>query len=160
MNEGRVSIALSSSDIDAINWAIATLAAKLQPLLIALDDEDKKNLAKLGERSILFVEEALWYAESDDEFLPDFVDAAKMKQDLTAFNLLNEFLRPLQQITRNLEDTATLCGSETLSASLAYYNSVRHAVELDAPNASVIHDDLSQLFEAQKPRTYKPAAVE
>jgi hypothetical protein len=53
-----------------------------------------------------------------------------------------------------------LCGSEVISASLAYYNSIRHAVEMNAPNASVIHDDLSQLFEAQKPRKHKPEAVE
>src|SRR5688572_17595078 len=104
MDESRISIELSSTDIDAINWAIATLAAKLQPFLIALDDEDKKNLAKLGEKSLSFVEMSLCYAESDNEFLPDFVDAAKMKQDLTAFNLLSEFLRPLRQITGNLDD--------------------------------------------------------
>jgi hypothetical protein len=159
-SEGRISIKLSSSDIDAINWAIATLAAKLQPFLIALDEEDKNNLAKLGERSILFIEMCLQSAESDAEFLPDFIDVAKMKQDLTAFSLLSEFLRPLRQITRNLDDTATLCGSEVISASLAYYNSVTHAVEMNAPNASVIHDDLSQLFEAQKPRTHQPEAIE
>jgi hypothetical protein len=160
MNSSRIPIELSTADIDAINWAIATLAAKLQPLLIALEDEDKNNLAKLGERSILFIEMCLQYAESDTEFLPDFVDVTRMKQDLTAFSLLSEFLRPLRQITRNLDDTATLCGSEVISASLAYYNSIRHAIEMNAPNASVIHDDLSQLFEAQKPRKHKPEAVE
>lgn len=159
MNENRISISLSQADVDVINQAIATLGAKFQPILIALEAEDKKNLAKLGEKSVSFVEKSLLYAESDAEFLPAFVDAAEMLKDWTAFNLLNGFLRPLQQITRNLDDTATLCGSEASLASLAYYNSVRQAVKLNVPKASTIYDDLSQRFEAQKARKIKPEAV-
>jgi hypothetical protein len=159
MEVSRISIELSPADIEVINWAIATLAAKLQPWLIALEDGDKKNLAKLCEKSVSFVEMALLYAEADTEILPDFVDVAEMRRNFTAFTLLSEFLRPLRQIIRNLDDTAALCGSEAISASLAYYNSVRHAVEMNAPNASVIHDDLTPLFEAQKPRKHKPEAV-
>src|SRR5215218_7099078 len=106
MNVNRISVELSSTDIDAINWAIAILAAKLQPLLIALEDEDKENLPKLCENSILFVETSLLYAESDIEFLPEFIDVAQMKQTVATFNLLSEFLRPLRQIIRNLDDTA------------------------------------------------------
>jgi hypothetical protein len=159
MDKSRESVELSPADIEAINWAIAILAAKLQPVLIALDDEDKKYLPRLGEKCVSFVEMSLWYAESDAEFLPDFMDVAEMKRNFAAFKLLGEFLRPLRQITKNLDDTATLCGSEAILASLAYHNWVKHAVEMNAPNASVIHDDLSQLFEAQKPRKHKPEAV-
>lgn len=93
------------------------------------------------------------------EFLPAFVDVAEMLKDFTGFNVLNGFLRPLQQITRNLDDTATLCGSEAILASLAYYNSVKQAVKMNVPKASAIYDDLSQRFEAQKARKIKPEAV-
>lgn len=108
MNENRISISLSQADIDAINQAIATLAARLEPVLIALEAADKKNLAKLGEKSVSFVGKSLQYAASNPEFLPAFVDAGEMQKDFTAFNQLNGFLRPLQQITKNLDDTATL----------------------------------------------------
>ena len=159
MNGNRISISLSQADIDAINQAIATLAEKFQPILIALEADDKKNLAKLGEKSVAFVEKSMQYTESNTEFLPAFIDAAEMKKDFTAFNLLNGFLRPLQQITKNLDDTATLCGSEAILASLAYYNSVRQAVKMSVPNASAIYGDLSQRFEAQKARKIKPEAL-
>ena len=159
MNENRISISLSQADIEAINQAIATLAEKFQPILIALEADDKKNLAKLGEKSVAFVEKSMQYTESNTEFLPAFIDAAEMKKDFTAFNLLNGFLRPLQQITKNLDDTATLCGSEAILASLAYYNSVRQAVKMSVPNASAIYGDLSQRFEAQKARKIKPEAL-
>lgn len=159
MNENRISIELSAADVAAINAAIAVLAEKLQPILIALEAEDKKNLAKLGEKSVSFVAKTLQYAESDTEFLPPFIDLPEMKKDWTGFNVLNGFLRPLQQITKNLDDTATLCGSEAILAGLAYYNSVRQAVKLKVPKAAAIYDDLSQRFEAQKARKIKPAAI-
>jgi hypothetical protein len=159
MNENRISIQLSNADVTAINQAIATLAEKLQPVLIALDAEDKRNLAKLGEKSVSFVEKSMQYADSNAEFLPAYVDAAEMKKDFTAFNVLNNFLRPLQQITKNLDDTATLCGSEAVQAALAYYNSVKQAAKMSVPNAASIYDDLSQRFEAQKARRLKSEAA-
>jgi hypothetical protein len=159
MNENRISIEFTQVDIDAVNEAIATLAAKLQPMLIALDAADKRNLAKLGEKSVSFVGKSLQYAVSNPEFLPAFVDVVEMQKDFTAFNLLNGFLRPLEQITKNLDDTATLCGSETIQASLAYYNSTRQAVKMNVPKASAIYDDLSQRFEAQKARKIKSGTV-
>ena len=159
MNENRVSISLTQADIDAINAAIAVLAERFQPILIALEAEDKRNLAKLGEKSVSFVEKTVQYADSNREFLPAFIDLAEMKRDFQAFNALNAFLRPLQQIVKNLDDTATLCGSEAVLAGLTYYNSVKQAVKMSVPNASAIYDDLSQRFEAQKARKLKPAPV-
>lgn len=156
MNENRISIQLSNADITAINDAVGVLTAKLQPVLIALDANDKKNLAKLGEKSVSFVEKSAQYAGTNAEFLPAFISAAEMNKDFQAFNTLNTILRPLMQLTKNLEDTATLCGSEALLAALAYYNSVRQGVKMNVPNASAIYDDLSARFEAQKARRQKP----
>lgn len=159
MNENRISIEISEADAAAIVGAIATLTEKLQPILIALDAEDKKNLAKLGEKSVAFVEKSVQYADANKEFLPPFIDVAELKRDYAAFKTLYEFLRPLQQITKNLDDTATLCGSEAVLACLAYYNSVKQAAKMKVPNASAIYDDLSQRFEAQKAKRVSPKAV-
>ncbi len=152
MNENRISIQISAADANAVNDAIAVLNEKLQPILIALDANDKRNLAKIGEKSVSFVDKTIQYAETNAEFLPAFVDVAEMKKDYDAFNTLNGFLRPLLQITKNLDDTATLCGSEAIAATLAYYNSVKQAVKMNVPNAASIYSDLSQRFEAQKAR--------
>ncbi len=159
MNENRISIQISDADAATINQAIATLAEKLQPILIAFDAEDKRNLAKLGEKSVAFVEKSVQYADANKEFLPPFIDVGEMKKDYAAFKTLYGFLRPLQQITKNLDDTATLCGSEAISASLAYYNSVKQAAKMKVPNSSAIYDDLSQRFEAQKAKRISPKAV-
>lgn len=152
MNENRISIQISSADAKAIYDAIAVINDKLQPILIALDANDKRNLAKIGDKSVSFVDKTIQYAETNAEFTPAFVDVAELKKDYEAFNVLNGFLRPLTQIIKNLDDTATLCGSEAIGATLAYYNSVKQAAKMGVPNAATVYDDLSQRFEAQKAR--------
>lgn len=158
MNENRISIELTETQISAINGAIQTLIMTLQPVLIALDAEDKRNLAKLGEKSLSFVEKTIQYAESNPEFVPAFIDVAEMKKDYAAFNQLNIFLRPLRQIVGNLDDTTTLCGSETILQTLAYYNSSKLAAKMKVPNGETVYRDLSQRFEAQKAPRKKPEA--
>ena len=159
MNENRISISLSEADVTAINEAINTLAEKLQPILIALEAEDKRMLGKLGEKSVSYVDKTVQYSQSNPEFLPAYIDAAEFKKDYEAFNILNSFLRPLTQIVRNLDDTATLCGSEALSAGNAYYGSVKQGAKMGVPNAKAIYDDLSQRYEAQKARKLKPETI-
>lgn len=152
MNENRISISLSEADVAEIAEAIATLSAKFQPFLIALEANDKKALAKIGEKSLSFVDKSVQYAANNPEFLPNFIDSAELKKDYEAYSVLNGFLRPLAQIVKNLDDTATLCGSEAIQACFTYYNSVRQAKKMGVPNASAIYEDLSQRFEAQKAR--------
>lgn len=159
MTENRISINLSAADIAAINQAIETLAGKLQPILIALEAEDKRMLGKLGEKSVSFVDKTVQYSQSNPEFLPAFIDVAEFKKDYEAFSILNGFLRPLIQIVENLDDTASLCGSEAVSAANTYYGSVKQGMKMNVPNAKAIYDDLSQRYEAQKARKLKPAPV-
>ena len=158
MNENRISIELTIAQVKAVNEAIQTLADNLQPVLIALEPDDKKNLAKLGEKSVSFVGKTIQYAESNPEFVPPFISVAEMTKDFTSFNQLNDFLRPLLQIVRNLDDTAALCGSEALLEALACYNSTRVAAKMNVPKAATIYEDLSQRFEAQKAKRIKPIA--
>lgn len=155
MNENRISISLSPDDINEITESINTLSAKLQPLLIALEANDKKSLAKIGEKSVSFVEKTVQYSQNNPEFLPPFINPAELKKDYEAYTVLNSFLRPLSQIVKNLDDTATLCGSEAILACFAYYNSVKQGVKMGVPNASTVYGDLSQRFEAQKARKIK-----
>lgn len=152
MNENRISIALSQADITEINEAVNTLAQKLQPILIALEATNKQMIAKIGDKSVPFVDKTVQYSQSNPEFLPAFIDAAEFKKDFDAFITLNNILRPLAQIAKNLDDTATLCGSEGVAAANAYYASVKQGVKMGVPNAKAIYDDLSQRYEAQKAR--------
>jgi hypothetical protein len=155
MNENSISLDIKESDVIEITKAIQVLAEKLQPLLIALEASDRQSLAKMKDKSVPFLEKIIQYIESNPEFVPIFLNTDEMKKDFNAFTVLNNFLRPLAQITRNLEDTAMLCGSEAYSAGLIYYGSVKQAAKVNVPKAKAVADDLSVRFEAQKVRKNK-----
>jgi hypothetical protein len=156
MNENSISLDIKESDAVEITKAIQVLADKLQPLLIALEASDRQSLAKMKDKSVPFIEKIIQYVESNPEFVPVFLNTDEMKKDFNAFTVLNNFLRPLAQITRNLEDTAMLCGSEAYSAGLIYYGSVKQAAKVNVPKAKAVADDLSVRFEAQKVSKKKP----
>jgi hypothetical protein len=156
MNENSISLDIKESDATEITKAIQVLADKLQPLLIALEASDRQSLAKMKDKSVPFIEKIIQYVESNPEFVPVFLNTDEMKKDFNAFTVLNNFLRPLAQITRNLEDTAMLCGSEAYSAGLIYYGSVKQAAKVNVPKAKAVSDDLSVRFEAQKVSKKKP----
>ncbi len=159
MNENRISLDIKQADIDAINQAIQTLATKLQPLLIALEANDRQSIAKMKDKSVPFLEKIIQYVGVNPEFVPVFLNTDEMKKDFDAFSILNNFLRPLAQITRNLEDTAMLCGSEAYSAGLIYYGSVKQAAKVNVPKAKAIADDLSTRFESQKVKKKKAELI-
>lgn len=156
MNENRISIEISRDDIEAVNQAIQTIVTRLSPYLIALDADDKKLLQKIGERNLPFVEKCLQYAESNPEFLPFYVSAGEFRKDFTGFGVLRSFLRSLNQVVSNIDDTATLCGSDSSEAASAYYGAVRTAAKNGVPNANAIYEDLSVRYEAQKARRQRP----
>ncbi len=148
--QNNISIELTPAEINTINTAIQTIQTTLQPHLIALDARDKQGMPKMGDKSVAFVDKALDYMRTNPEFIPNFVDAGELDKDYKGFKTLNEFLRPLAQVTDNLEDTAFLCGSDTYRGTLNYYDAVRQAAKMNVPNAKAIYDDLKVRFEAQK----------
>ena len=156
--QDNISINLTPAEISTIKAAIQTIEATLRPHLVALDAKDKQGMPKMGDKSLAFVAKTLDYMKSNPEFTPIFLDAAEIDKDYTGFSVLNEFLRPLAQITDNIEDTAFLCGSDTYRGALNYYDSVKQAAKMNVPNAKAIFDDLKVRFEAQKVKPITPAA--
>jgi hypothetical protein len=96
------------------------------------------------------MDKAVQYMNSNPEFVPAFVEVTEAENDYQAYTDLREFLRPLAQITDNIDDTAALAGSEAWQAALAYYNSVKAAAKMGVPNAKAIYDDLRPRFESQR----------
>lgn len=149
--ENKVSITIPPADLQAIKDAVAVLVAKLGPLLIALTEDQRKSLAKMGEASRPFVEKVLEYVSSNPEFLAPYSDVPEMKKDWTAISELLPVLNALMQLTSNLDDTLMKAGAEVLTPSNAYYKSVQMAMKMSIPNAKPIYEDLRVRYE-RKPK--------
>ncbi|RAI83871.1 hypothetical protein [Algoriphagus yeomjeoni] len=153
--ENKVSIEISPADLLAIKVALAVLQAKLGPLLIALTDEERRSLFKMGEASRPFVEKVLEYVVSNPEFLPPFTDVAEMQKDWKAISDLIPIFNGLSQLCSNLDDTLMEAGSEVMVPSAAYYKSAQMAAKLGVPSAKPVVADLRVRWE-RKPKKSPP----
>jgi hypothetical protein len=156
--ENKISITVPSADLKAIKDAVAVLQAKLGPLLIALNAQQRKDRNKMGEASKPFVEKVLEFAVSNPEFLPAFASEPEMQKDWKAHSELGPIFNILSQLTSNLDDTLLELGSDLMKPANAYYKSVQMGVKMDVPNAKPINDNLKIRYE-QKPKKKENGSV-
>jgi hypothetical protein len=149
--DNKISIEIPPADLQAIKDAIAVLAAKLSPVLIALTNEQRKKRYKMGEASRPFVEKVVEYSNSNPQFLPSFTNVVELLKDWKAYQELNPVFNALNQINSNLNDTLLELGVDLMRFANAYYNQVKQGVKMDVPNAKPIAADLKVRYE-QKAR--------
>jgi hypothetical protein len=144
--QNLISLDLSDSDVTEIGNAIKTIQNKLLPMLKSLSPEDKKELQKMGDKTYAFVEKCHDYAKQNPELVPAFLDMEEFGRDLESYKKLRSFFNPINQISGSIEDSMTLCGSDSQSASMIFYNSVKAAAKSNVLKSKSIYDDLSSRF--------------
>jgi hypothetical protein len=143
--ENRISFLLNEADKTDIFAALEVLKTKLLPLLIELGQGEARELPVMGDKSYAFVLKALEYAKQYPEYAA-LVDVPEFEKDVNAVKVLREFYIPLTQLTKKLNDTITLAGSEAYVAGLTYYGTSKEGVKRKLPNAELIVDELKQRF--------------
>ena len=153
--ENRISIQITAEDQTKIGEALKTISSVLKPYLISLSTDDRKTLPKMSEKNVPFVKKVLEYAGTHPEFAPSYLSIPELKKDVDAFEVLNKFNNPLNELYIAIEDTVILAGSEAYVAALSYYNAVKQAVKMNVAGAKVIYDDLKTRFEGNGTRAGK-----
>lgn len=149
-NENVVSIVIPPGELQQVIWKLQEINQILKPFLIALTEEERKTIAKMGEKTQPFVEKALEYAQSSPQFAPAYMSVPELQIDMKAVADLTSILQILQPLCDNVNDTEMLSGSEAFLAALTYYNSVKHAAKVNVPSAKAIYEDLKVRFEKSK----------
>lgn len=150
MSENRISLQFTDTEITQVKAAIETLVNLVAPKLVALNADEKKRLSKISDDSIPFNEKVAQYVVSNPEFVPMFRSADEFLTDFSAFKELRGFIRLLEQVFGNMQDSSMLAGSEADEFARAYYGAVGQAAKLGIQNAQAIYDDLSLRYEAQR----------
>jgi len=156
MQENRVSIKISQTDLQSLLDAVKTINTILSPYLVALTPDDRRTLPKMSDGTLPFVQKALEYAKSNKQFVPSFVDVGELQIDVDATAALLQVQHPLDQITESLDHTVMLCGSEAYVAALAFYNSIKQAAKMKVPGAESIFKDLSLRFNGKVKKSAAP----
>ena len=149
-NENQVSITIPSDEIKQINEAFKLIAGILKKYTIALSPEERRKKAKMGNKTIAFVEKIMKYTLSNPEFIPTHLKIDELNIDFIAADVMTNMFRSSSQITNELNDTILLCGSEAYTATLMYYNAVKQATKDGVPGAKTIYEDLKKQFEKIK----------
>ena len=155
----RVSAVLGDAEIAELRTHIAALRARL-PFLVNLSPQDRKELPKLGDKTVGFDEKCRSYMSSHPEFIPPFISVDEVEKDRELRSRFLAFMPEFMMLAEHMDDTLTVLGSEILMADLAYYQNVREAARRGLPGAQQIYDDMRVRFPGAGTRpvaTTKPA---
>ena len=148
--ENKVTFVLSDEEKTQVMDAVGVLTAVLEPKLTNLSADDKKELPKMGDKTVSFVEKSLEYAEQYPDYIPAFINVAEAKVDLQSVRALRQLFLPLERITNEIDSTITLAGSEAFSSSLSIYKVLKNAAVMGQAGASEATADLSSRFPGKK----------
>lgn len=141
-----IAVSIPESDLAAIRASIDTLKVKLLPHLKTLSPQERRELPKMGDRTVAFVQKALEYCRQNRDLVPNYLDLDAMSLDTGAVQTLRELAQGLGPIADALDDSLTLSGSEAYQGALVFYSNVKNAAKVKTPKAASIYEDLSSRF--------------
>jgi hypothetical protein len=144
--ENKISLSLSAQEKQQLQAAVKTIQDILLPQLVQLDPDDRREILKMGDKTVAFVNKAYEHATRNPELAPSYLDLGEMKKDLDAIDDLRAVLMPLEQMNLILTDSIMLAGSEAYNDALVFYNSVKAAAKIKIGASEQIYNDLSVRF--------------
>jgi hypothetical protein len=142
--------------IAAIDAAFATLDEHLLPHLESSGSDDRRRMARMGDKSEPFVSKAADYSQTHPEFMPGYVDVAAFQRAIRRIDLLRPYQRRFDQYKSMVDDSVGIAGSDALNGALPYYKTTKEAAKKKQPAAVTIAQDLAERFAANR-SSKKPA---
>jgi hypothetical protein len=114
--------------------------------MLALTPAERRELPKMGEKTIGFVEKAYDFARQNPNLVPPCLDLDAFGVDFSDAHGLWTLLNSVQQLEETIDDTEMTAGSEACQAALVFYKSVKMAAAQDIPGAKAIYGELTTRF--------------
>ncbi|MDR1182390.1 MAG: hypothetical protein LBL13_10485 [Bacteroidales bacterium] len=127
----------------------------LSPYLYPLTTEDRHRILKMGDKSLAFVEKTGELAASNPQFCPAYFNLDDLNVDIADAVGLRALNNRLEQLSREVDDTMMLAGSEAFTQSLSFYNTVKQAARDNIPGAQPLLDELKKRFIIGRPKSSK-----
>lgn len=154
MSQNLISFSVSPADFEAIVGAIDQLEKKLTGL-VELSVDQRRSLAKMGDKSEAFCRQTLIVLAQNRQLIPPELDLAQAEEDMRTLDQLRPLFARLRQLVAKADDTEMALGSDILSAALEGYALARvfgKGVGLDA-----LREAMSTRL-SRKHKSSKPAA--
>jgi hypothetical protein len=144
-NDNRISAVMPDEDVNLIQLSLTNIRHAL-PFLVTLSGQERRELPKMGPKSVGFDEKCTTYMTNRPEFVPGFVDPVEVQKDRALRAQLLRFASELETLTNSVDDTLQLVSSEIWMADLAYYQTAREAAHRGRAGAQDVYDALSTRF--------------
>lgn len=120
MTQNLLSLTLSDDQLAAIDGALAALEGATAGL-IAMDNDTRRQITKMGDKSEAFVRQTLMVLEQNPEIVPPALGLAEAQADLRALDRLRPVLGRLQRLTERAADSEMALGSDLMNVALEGY---------------------------------------
>ncbi|MBC7495105.1 MAG: hypothetical protein H7221_08875 [Flavobacterium sp.] len=145
--KNAIAVVIPAAQLTIITGLITQLKTALAPYIHALTPDEIKGIAKMGDKTVAFVDKIKDYTVTNPEFVPaNMINVADFNVDVNAVNVLAPVSKSVNQIAADLEDTLMLCGNEALIPALIYYGNVKFNASNGVASAKTIYEDLQQRF--------------
>ncbi len=145
--KNEIAIQIPSADLANINQLVAQLKTAVAPYIQGLTPDEIAGMAKMGDKTVAFVDKVKDYTDSNPEFVPaNMMNVADFKIDVAAVVALAPVSKSINQISDDLKDTLMLCGNEAFIPALMYYGNVKFNASQGVASAKTIYEDLKKRF--------------
>jgi hypothetical protein len=143
--ENLVSLELTDEEIREYEAAIESLK-KLSVKLIEISPADRMEAPKMGKKTFQFVTKTIDVMDLTPDLVPKYVNPVEVKKDVKLIAQLQKILFPLQSITRRVEDTTMVAGSEAYLGCISMYQSLKTAARSNVESARTHYNNLREYF--------------
>jgi hypothetical protein len=143
--ENLISLQLTDEEMKEAEQAIAVFQ-KLSAKFLEISPDDRVELPKMGKKNYQFVQKSINIMELNPDLVPKYIDIVEVKKDFTLIEQLQKILYPLQSITRRVEDTAMVAGSEAYMGCISLYQALKTASRSNIPSARSSYNELRTYF--------------
>jgi hypothetical protein len=144
--DNKHSTAIPANILTQVQGFIKQANTALLPYVKSLTPNERQIMAKMGEKTLSFVEKAHEFALQNANLVPPFLDMKEFDTDFADAHNLWAVLLASQQLHENLDDTTMVAGSEAYQAALIFYNSAKMAAKQDIPGAKAVFEELRKRF--------------
>jgi hypothetical protein len=148
-----ISFSMPDEDLQAVKLALQTVEEKLQPHMITLLPDQRREMSKMGPRTSDFVATTMSFMRSMPQYVPGFVDLEEFQRDLDTVQVLRSLQHAVDRISDMISDSMMQAGSEAYSASLSCYAVLKTAAKHGSSEASAAASDLAERLPMRPPKT-------
>ena len=144
--QNQISVEIPASVVAEVTQKLQECKTILAPFLQGLTNKQRKDMFKMGDKTVATVQKTKSYVDTNPEFVPNYMDKLEFLKDEAVVTQLNPISNLAKQLYTDTSDTVMLAGSEALKQALFYYGSVNEAQRQAVATAKPIYEDLSKRF--------------